>query len=82
MAHPDSPHAGGHFQPLERNRNKKEFAIKNVKSEKPLFTLVSAKPNTRQVNDLVREPKCRTNRFKDSSLPFLANLLNTTNKKK
>ena len=71
-------------QTLEERRIKlcKKFAIKNVKSEKPLFTLVTTKPNTRQVNDLVMEPKCRTNHFKDSSLLFLANLLNSTNKKK
>ena len=71
-------------QTLEERRIKlcKKFAITNVKSEKPLFTLVTTKPNTRQVNDLVTEPKCRTNRFKDSSPPFLANLLNSTNKKK
>ena len=66
-------------QTLEERRTKlcRKFAMKNIKSEKPLFTLIKTHPNTRQVTNLVREFKCNFGRFKKSSLPFLANLINS-----
>jgi hypothetical protein len=71
-------------QTLEERRAKlcSKFALKNLKSENPMFTSVGTNANTRQVSDLVREHKCNTGRFKKSSLPFLAKLINSNNRKK
>ena len=55
-----------------------KFAVKNAKSENPLFTIHLNHFNTRQGGTKVREYKCNTRRFQKSSLPFLARLLNTT----
>ena len=53
-----------------------KFARKNLKSEQCMFTKVGSNLNTRQRTKLVREYKCRTNRYQKSSLPYLAKLLN------
>ena len=57
-----------------------KFALKNLKSENPMFKLIDSKPNTRQVCNRVQEFKCNTERFKRSSLPFLATLINSENR--
>ena len=54
-----------------------KFAYKNMKSENTLFTSVTTTANTRQKANNVREFKCHTGRFLNSSLPFLAKLLNS-----
>ena len=55
-----------------------KFAVKNAKSENPLFTIHLNHFNIRQGGTKVREYKCNSRRFQKSSLPFLARLLNTT----
>ena len=52
------------------------FAKKNLKSEKTFFTLDDNPINTRRKKKVVKEFKCRTSRYKKSSLPYLAKLLN------
>ena len=59
-----------------------KFALKNLKSENPMFKIIDSKPNTRQVCNLVQEFKCNTGRFQKSSLPFLATLINSENRRK
>ena len=68
---------------LENRRTKLclKFAKKNFKSDKCMFTKTSDFVQTRSKN-IVKEYKCRTDRFKKSSLPYLSKLLNTENKKK
>ena len=68
---------------LEERRNKlcEKFAIKNVKRENSLFTMVKDHPNTRLGKPLVREFKCNTKRYKKSTIPFLAELLNCRKRK-
>ena len=65
-------------QTLELRRVKlcSKFASKNLKSENCLFSRVGTNTNTRQKPNLVREFKCHTRRYQNSSLPFLAQLLN------
>ena len=53
-----------------------KFAIKNINSENCLFSLASVNHNLRNRRRLVKEYKCRTTRFKKSSLPYLAKLAN------
>ena len=69
-------------QTLEERRLKlcKKFAYKNLKSDNCLFEKVGTNVNTRQKSDLVKEYKCNTVRYQKSSLPFLANLINTSKK--
>ena len=55
----------------------KSFATKNLKSESPFFDRIAQYPNTRAKAKIVREFKCNTSRYAKSSLPYLANLLNT-----
>jgi hypothetical protein len=59
-----------------------KFALKNLKSENPMFKIIDSKQNTRQVCNLVQEFKCNTGRFQKSSLPFLATLINSENRRK
>ena len=54
-----------------------KFAIKNLKSEKPMFTKFTASVNTRQQRNTVKEPRCNTSRYQKSSIPYLAKLLNS-----
>ena len=69
-------------QTLEERRIKlcRKFASKNFKSDNCLFTRVGSNANTRQKSDLVKEYKANTVRFQKSSLPFLAKLLNSSQK--
>ena len=63
---------------LEDRRTKLclKFAWKNLKSENSFFTKLQHPMNTRWKTNSVKEFKCRTERFKKSSLPYLAKLLN------
>ena len=71
-------------QTLEQRRTKLclKFASKNIKSDKCLFTKIVPRVNTRRRSNIVKEYKCRTGRYRKSSLPFLASLVNTNNRKK
>ena len=54
-----------------------KFAAKNLKSENCLFNIArTSLHNLRQRNKVVDEYKCHTSRFKRTSLPFLASLVN------
>ena len=70
-------------QTLEQRRIKlcTKFATKNLKSDNSFFTTVGTSVNTRQKSDLVQEFKCNYGRFQKSSLPFLARLINSNNRK-
>ena len=63
---------------LEERRTKLclKFALKNLKSENSFFSKLQHPMNTRGKSNLVQEFKCRTERFKNSSLPYLARALN------
>ena len=67
---------------LEQRRTKLclKFAKKNFQSDNCLFIKNTNKTNTRQKPSVVSEYKCRTKRFQNSSLPYLAKLLNKMNK--
>ena len=67
---------------LEQRRTKLclKFAKKNFQSDYCLFIKNTNKTNTRQKPSVVSEYKCRTKRFQNSSLPYLAKLLNKMNK--
>ena len=58
-----------------------KFARKNLKSENCLFQKFTKTVNTRQIGKLVHEYKCRTSRYRRSSIPYLAKLLNDNNQK-
>ena len=58
-----------------------KFAKKNYKSDKCMFMKISNSIQTWSKN-VVKDYKCRTDRFQKSSLPYLSRLLNTENKKK
>ena len=68
---------------LEHRRTKlcHKFASKNLKSENSFFTKVGTNVTTRNKSDIVREFKCNFGRFQKSSLPYMAKLLNSTNRK-
>ena len=68
---------------LEARRTKLclTFAVKNVKSENCLFDKLNVNINTRSGGDVVREYACNYGRYKNSSLPYLAKLLNDNNRK-
>ena len=70
-------------QSLEDRRLKLclKFARKNLKSENCLFKKVNKNVNTRQSTKLVSDYKCRTSKYRKSSIPYLARLLNSNNKK-
>ena len=57
------------------------FAKKNYKSDRSMFTKISNTVQTRSKN-IVKEYTCRTERYQKSSLPYLSRLLNSDNKKK
>ena len=65
-------------QTLNERRVKlcRAFAMKNLKSENPLFEKITKNISTRQDKKRVKEYKCNTNRFYKSSLPYLARLIN------
>ena len=54
------------------------FTLKNIKSEKCLFTLVDNTHNLRKRKNIVKEYKCYTSRFQKSGLPSLAKLANNS----
>ena len=56
----------------------KKFITKNMKSEKPLLQLAQKNYNTRDKSKIVKELQCRTNKFFNSSLPYLARLINNS----
>ena len=70
-------------QSLEDRRLKLclKFARKNLKSDNCLFKKVVKNVNTRQSSKLVQDYKCRTSKYRKSSIPYLARLLNSSNKK-
>ena len=59
-----------------------KFATKNMKSENSMFMKVGTHANTRHTSDIVREYKSNFERFRKSSLPFLARLINENNRKR
>ena len=69
---------------LEERRVKlcSKFAAKNLKSENSMFMKVGTHANTRHTSDIVREYKTNFGRFRKSSLPFLARLINENNRKR
>ena len=58
-----------------------KFSMKNLKSENCLFEKIDRNVKTRK-QDLVKEFKTNTTRYQNSSLPFLARLINSEHKKK
>ena len=56
------------------------FAVKNSKSDHSFFTKMGPHANTRQKRDRFYEDKCNFNRFRKSSIPYLARLLNSYTK--
>ena len=71
-------------QTLDDRRSKLclTFAKKNLKTQESFFTKLQTQMNTRTKTNLVKEYKCRTDRFKRSSLPYLARVLNQDYKTK
>ena len=63
---------------LKQRREKlcMSFATKNLKSKQSFFDPIEKCVNTRSEKAVVKEFKCRTSRFFNSSLPYLARLLN------
>ena len=59
-----------------------KFAAKNLKSENTMFMKVGTHANTRHTSDIVREYKSNFGRFRNSSLPFLARLINENNRQR
>ena len=55
----------------------RSFAKKDSQRDKSFFKKANRHYNTRNVSNIFIEHKCRTSRFKKSSLPYLAKLLNT-----
>ena len=52
------------------------FARKDLKSDRSIFTKINSIPDTRSKTPLVREFTCRTTRYEKSALPYLSRLLN------
>ena len=71
-------------QTLQQRRVKlcSKFASKNSKSENSMFMKVGTHAKTRRRSDLVREYKCNFDRFRKSSLQYLARLINENNRKR
>ena len=65
-----------HTLSARRERLCLKFAKKNFKSENCLFNKIQTDVKTRTKQKLVQEYNCRTERFRNSSLPYLARLLN------
>ena len=53
-----------------------KFAKKDLKSQRTMFTETKKTANTRAKLPKVKEIACRTNRFRNSALPYLTRLLN------
>ena len=54
----------------------RKFAFKNLKSQTPLFSPCEMNMRTRNKSKIVKEYRCNTKRYKNSSLPFLCTLIN------
>ena len=69
-------------QTLEERRTKLclKFAKRNLTSENSFFTKLKPQIKTRSNSNIVKEYRCRTTRFRNSSLPYLARLLNQDKK--
>ena len=69
-------------QTLEERRTKLclNFAKRNHNSQNSFFTKLHHQMNTRGTTNMVKEYTCRTSRFNNSSLPYLARLLNNDKK--
>ena len=69
-----------HFSALSlaerRDKLCSKFAKNNLKSENNLFTKLTNNVNTRNTHNIVKEPFCNTTRYKKSSIPYLARILN------
>ena len=68
---------------LEQRRTRLclKFERKNLKSNNSFFTRVGTHVETRHKSNIVSEFKCNFGRFKKSSLPYMARLLNSANRK-
>ena len=66
------------LEPLDIRREEicLNFARKNLKSSDCLFIKANQRVDPRRKNDKVKEYFCHTKRFENSSLPYLAKLLN------
>ena len=66
------------IEPLEYRRTELclNFAKRDLKREGTLFSKILTNSKTRGVAKLVREYRCRTNRYYKSSMPYLSRLLN------
>ena len=66
-------------EPLEFRRIQLclNFAKRDFKKDETLFTRICFQPNTRAKPKQVKEFRCRTSRYKKSSVPYLSRLLNT-----
>ena len=66
------------MEPLEQRRIRLclNFAKKDLKSPKTMFTKQNHPVNTRAKRTKVKEIMCRTTRYRKSPLPYLSNLLN------
>ena len=64
---------------LEKRRVKLcyNFASKNVKSENTFFAMLEPSVTTRRKQNTVKEYNCNFGRFANSSLPFMAKLINS-----
>ena len=54
-----------------------KFIKKNTESEVPLLTKTQKAYNTRDKSKVVSEFQCRTTKYFNSALPYLARLLNS-----
>ena len=57
-----------------------KFAKKNLKSENSFFTKLEPNSNTRNPRNIVQNPKCNFRRYENSSIPYLARILNQNQK--
>ena len=57
-----------------------KFAKKNMKSENSFFTKLEPKSNTRNSRNIVQIPRCNFKRYENSSIPYLARILNHNKK--
>ena len=55
-----------------------KFAKKELKKDNSIFVKQQDEGRTRRKPEKVKEIKCRTKRFQNSSLPYLSRLLNKT----
>jgi len=62
---------------LRREKICLNFARKDLKSERSIFTKTNSIQNTRSKTPLVREFNCRTKRYEKSALPYLSRLINS-----